>query len=173
MSTERTTLRQVLGAFYQTVDVMKSARVEDRTMDVWSSDIKAVEDVVSFLENLRDSAQTPAELEDLRKANQILHALIGNRDAQICELQQDLKEAESALGLAQTPAVQKADYKIGYWLSGALEDPAVCDQMKADIKAWFEAHQPGLDLLLSDTSTDREACICGVPGCHKHPPGER
>jgi hypothetical protein len=41
-------------------------------------------------------------------------------------------------------ARDKADYKIGWWLSGALEDPAVCAEMKADINAWFEAHQPGL-----------------------------
>ncbi len=36
----------------------------------------------------------------------------------------------------------RADYKIGWWLSAALEDPSVCAEMKADINAWFEAHQP-------------------------------
>ena len=40
----------------------------------------------------------------------------------------------------------KADYKIGWWLSGALEDPNVCAEMKTDINAWFEAHQPGLKM---------------------------
>jgi hypothetical protein len=28
---------------------------------------------------------------------------------------------------------------IGKWLSAALDDPAVCDAMKADINAWFAA----------------------------------
>jgi hypothetical protein len=56
---------------------------------------------------------------------------------------------------AQRPAVQKADYKIGWWLSAALEDPAVCEEMKADINAWFEAHQPGLVMSVSDTSTSQ------------------
>lgn len=34
-----------------------------------------------------------------------------------------------------------ANYKIGWWLSAALEDTNVCAEMKADINAWFEAHQ--------------------------------
>jgi hypothetical protein len=29
--------------------------------------------------------------------------------------------------------------KLGPWLSAALEDPSVCDEMRADISAWFEA----------------------------------
>lgn len=48
-------------------------------------------------------------------------------------------------GVAQAER-DKADYKIGWWLSAALEDPAVSAEMKADINAWFEAHQPGLKL---------------------------
>jgi len=29
------------------------------------------------------------------------------------------------------------DEPIGKWLSAALEDPSVCEEMKADIRAWF------------------------------------
>ncbi len=29
--------------------------------------------------------------------------------------------------------------RIGFWLAAALEDPCVCDEMKADIRAWFGA----------------------------------
>lgn len=36
-----------------------------------------------------------------------------------------------------------ANYKIGWWLSAALEDTNVCAEMKADINTWFEAHHPG------------------------------
>lgn len=32
--------------------------------------------------------------------------------------------------------------KLGAWLSAALDDPNVCDEMKADIRAWFEAFDP-------------------------------
>jgi hypothetical protein len=46
-----------------------------------------------------------------------------------------------------------ADYRIGWWLSAALEDPTVCAAMKADINAWFEAHQPGLRTDLSSSGT--------------------
>jgi len=34
----------------------------------------------------------------------------------------------------------EADYRIGKWLSAALGDPKVCDEMKADINAWIEQH---------------------------------
>ena len=34
--------------------------------------------------------------------------------------------------------VREADVRIGVWLSAALEDPKVCDKMKADINNWFE-----------------------------------
>ena len=51
---------------------------------------------------------------------------------------------------AQSSLRDKADYKIGEWLSAALEDPNVCAEMKADIRAWFEAHQPGLISDISD-----------------------
>ena len=38
-------------------------------------------------------------------------------------------------------ARDRVDYKIGSWLSAALEDPSVCAEMKADINAWFEARE--------------------------------
>ncbi|MFA5951535.1 MAG: hypothetical protein WC807_14745 [Hyphomicrobium sp.] len=53
----------------------------------------------------------------------------------------------------------KADYKIGWWLSGALEDPNVCAEMKADINAWFEAHQPGL-VMPSPVPSANQLCAC-------------
>jgi len=31
-----------------------------------------------------------------------------------------------------------ADDRIGKWLSAALSDPAVCEEMKRDIRNWFE-----------------------------------
>lgn len=36
----------------------------------------------------------------------------------------------------------EAAERIGSWLAAALEDPNVCAEMKADIKAWFDAGQP-------------------------------
>lgn len=29
------------------------------------------------------------------------------------------------------------DEALGAWMSAALDDPRVCDQMKRDIEAWF------------------------------------
>ena len=59
----------------------------------------------------------------------------------------------------------KADYKIGWWLSGALEDPAVCAEMKVDINAWFEAHQPGLVMPALVTSTNQPTVPAGHELC--------
>lgn len=35
-----------------------------------------------------------------------------------------------------------ASVKLGKWLSAALDDPAVCEAMKADIHEWFSAGEP-------------------------------
>lgn len=35
-----------------------------------------------------------------------------------------------------------ASVRLGAWLSAALDDPAVCDAMKADINEWFSAGEP-------------------------------
>ncbi|HXP66899.1 MAG TPA: hypothetical protein VN815_15595 [Steroidobacteraceae bacterium] len=63
--------------------------------------------------------------------------------------------SSAALDPATVEACAKADYKIGWWISAALEDPSVCAEMKADINAWFEAHQPGLVMPSPVTSTVR------------------
>lgn len=35
-----------------------------------------------------------------------------------------------------------ASVALGAWMSAALDDPAVCDAMKADIQEWFSAGDP-------------------------------
>lgn len=35
-----------------------------------------------------------------------------------------------------------ANVKLGSWMSAALDDPNVCDAMKADIREWFSAGEP-------------------------------
>ena len=48
--------QKLLGGFYKTVDVMKSAYSKnDKEMSVWAEDIYAVEAVMSFLETIRDA----------------------------------------------------------------------------------------------------------------------
>lgn len=56
-------VRKLLAGFYKTVDVMKSARNKKEPMSIWADDMKAVEDVMLFLESLRDSrpAQSSSE----------------------------------------------------------------------------------------------------------------
>lgn len=55
-------VRKLLGAFYKTVDVMKSARnSESKIMNVWADDMKAIEDVMLFLETLRDAGPAQAQ----------------------------------------------------------------------------------------------------------------
>ena len=48
--------------------------------------------------------------------------------------------------------IDQADYKLGWWLAAALEDPNVGAKMKDVINKWFEAHQPGLVMSASSAS---------------------
>lgn len=50
-----------------------------------------------------------------------------------------LKEGD---GLALKSLRETHDKTVGPWLSAALEDPAVCADMKADIEAWFMKIMP-------------------------------
>lgn len=52
-------------------------------------------------------------------------------------------------------ASAEATYKVGRWLSAALEDPNVCAEMKADINAWIDAGQPNVQSG-EDTSAEAE-----------------
>lgn len=47
------------------------------------------------------------------------------------------RAAEAEAALAKTREMNDV---IGKWLSAALDDPQVCAEMKADINAWFAAH---------------------------------
>ena len=58
MKLDRDRVRKVLAPFYKTIDVMISAHNQPgHTMHVWKDDIRAVEDVMLFLEGLRDDAE--------------------------------------------------------------------------------------------------------------------
>jgi hypothetical protein len=38
--------------------------------------------------------------------------------------------------------LQDGNERLGKWMSAALDDPLVCEEMKSDIRAWFEAQEP-------------------------------
>jgi len=40
---------------------------------------------------------------------------------------------------AENQRIQKASIKIGSWMSAALKDAKVCEEMKADIREWFDS----------------------------------
>lgn len=61
---------------------------------------------------------------------------------------------EDSIYLAEHEAVM-ASVKIGGWLSAALDDPAVCDAMKADINQWFSAGFLYLDEVRGAIEADR------------------
>lgn len=39
--------------------------------------------------------------------------------------------------------LQDGNSRLGSWMSAALDDPLVCDEMKSDIRAWFESQSGG------------------------------
>jgi hypothetical protein len=55
------------------------------------------------------------------------------------EVQEELRAHLSAPGRGE------ASSNLAMWLSAALDDPAVCAEMKRDITAWFDAGQPSHD----------------------------
>lgn len=44
--------------------------------------------------------------------------------------------------LREVAALVEASDALGFWMSGALEDPKVCAEMKAVINVWFAALTP-------------------------------
>ena len=61
---------------------------------------------------------------------------------QIIELKQEIEQltlvAEAAVGLQrERDELKRRNEIVGPWLSAALENPNVCDEMKQDIQAWF------------------------------------
>lgn len=63
---------------------------------------------------------------------------------------------EESILLEEHEAVQ-ASVDVGGWLSAALDDPNVCDQMKADINRWFSAGFLYLNSVRQLMQADREA----------------
>jgi len=52
----------------------------------------------------------------------------------------DQLEDELATLRASAERMIYGNGRIGSWLSASLSDSKVCDEMKADVKAWFESH---------------------------------
>ena len=63
---------------------------------------------------------------------------------------------DESILLAEHEAV-RASVAVGGWLSAALDDPNVCDAMKADINRWFSAGFLYLDEVRKLMQTEREA----------------
>ena len=69
------------------------------------------------------------------------------REAAATVIQQAFAERDGAWidGIAWHKPAHRAvmaSVKLGGWMSAALDDPAVCDAMKADIREWFSAGEP-------------------------------
>jgi hypothetical protein len=52
------------------------------------------------------------------------------------------EEAEKASSRAYADLISLHESSVGKWLSAALGDPAVCDEMKCDIRSWLDAAHP-------------------------------
>ena len=56
-------------------------------------------------------------------------------------IKQGLKIGRSILEVLVSTDKEVSD-RLGKWMSAALDDPNVCEEMKNDIRAWFSAGQP-------------------------------
>ena len=52
------------------------------------------------------------------------------------KLRRDLNAARAKLA-----RMGDANHRIGSWLSAALDDKMVCEEMKNDVRSWFELTQ--------------------------------
>lgn len=73
---------------------------------------------------------------------EIMHALGNVQTITIGNIIQ--KAIDNAIANQSSEASAHATHKVGRWLSAALEDPNVCDEMKADIKTWMTAGKPNV-----------------------------
>lgn len=72
-----------------------------------------------------------ARLKDARSSTMLTYTVTGEEvDALLGELEKRGREIERLRG---------ARDGLGHWLSAALDDPKVCDEMKIDIRRWMEA----------------------------------
>ncbi len=70
--------------------------------------------------------------------------------------------------------MKNVSINLGKWLSAALGDPAVCEEMKADINAWFKAGEPLPDGRKCDASISADPPRdCNYPLCGCDPLTEK
>lgn len=80
-----------------------------------------------------DAARLPADGRDeVRAAIDVILKLSDHSNAKLSLALEQLDRAA-----AEIERIKSANVKIGAWLSAALDDPQVCDEMKNDIREWF------------------------------------
>lgn len=87
---------------------------------------------------------------------------VANLEVNLAEARRRIRElqAEKTTLSERACAVNRAALKLGAWMSAALDDPKVCDEMKADIRAWMD-------------TIDFPANWCSCDGPGHHPKCER
>jgi hypothetical protein len=72
----------------------------------------------------------------------IVSFVSGEDTSELAQVKAELAYMSMALDreLSISRLAELANQRISKWLSAALEDPAVCEEMKADIRAWLEHH---------------------------------
>ena len=57
---------------------------------------------------------------------------------QVAQMMVDPYSADFAKGQSAVRTMGDVEQKLGAWMSSALDDPAVCDAMKDDVRQWFD-----------------------------------
>lgn len=83
------------------------------------------------------AALTPEGRDEVRAA---VDAILRLWDQENARLSLALKQLDK--GAAEIERLKGANDKIGSWLSAALEDQQVCEEMKIAVREWFAAQQP-------------------------------
>jgi len=84
------------------------------------------------------------------------------RTATITDDTLDLVE-EALERMSFTARAIMASVRLGSWMSAALDDPKVCEEMKADIREWFAAGEAFGAMAELDQQGHRDDCAIRLP----------
>lgn len=82
--------------------------------------------------------EQPYRIRDYRREDQTVFKS-DDRAARDTEWENFVAEYVGLAALASLEGFLTASDRLGKWMSAAIDDPKVCEEMKSDIRAWFDA----------------------------------
>jgi len=138
------------GSNYQTLDAAKAAAQADYEARIRSALVMEPVKAEPALDELLSACAAANEERIVVDPHAILSAkrapaAANQSDVEACGDCSQASRHHSGDPQPSTSDPSNITYRIGRWLSAALDDPKVCAEMKADILAWMEAGKPNVE----------------------------